>query len=119
MSLDNYIDAGGSGSYIQHLELVYLKDDIIRLREQFALLFVEGVCAQDALAQIDISWSSAIYVKAVSKAGVWNLGLNLITFCEQRASADAESGLDEDVLEYHARVRPHETAIITYVRVEQ
>ena len=77
---------------------------------------VEGICLREVLAACAIDASLFIYIKRLSANGrLWHDGFHLENF-EAESAIELEPHLSD--LKYHSRVRPHERADITYLRVE-
>ena len=73
LSTDSYRRAGVRGArYVEGLDLLSLRADLIKCKDHFRLLVVEGICVRDTLDAVGVRPDLRVYVKVLSCVGVWN-----------------------------------------------
>jgi hypothetical protein len=92
------------------------------------LKVVEGVCVREVLARLGHAPAVWIYAKLLSSVDIWHPGrwfefesagqATLALFAEARAQAQPIDGLEEELIEYHFKWRPHEVSHLIFERVE-
>jgi len=102
--------------YLDCLDLVKLRR-ALEEGEQSRPLIVEGICLRDVLSRIGMSATTYVYVKRIGKNGLWYDGLHLEDFEAGNPIPGDTAEPHHSDLEYHARIRPHELADLTYERV--
>lgn len=87
---------------------------------QSSSIIVDGIMVQDILARTGTKADFLIYVKRVNPYGIWHDDFKidkLLRSDETHATAKYDP-LEEEVVQYHLRVRPHERAHIVVELVE-
>lgn len=117
IGLDSYLHTDRNGeSYVGALRQSYLISHLTKLKAVLPYVVVDGICLSEAFEIVGHRADSHIYVKRISKAGIWHDGILL---------EDAEDGeplpddwLRRNELSYHLSSRPHEVAHFMYERIE-
>jgi hypothetical protein len=114
MSTDCFRVAGRLGeTYTEGLDLRYLRADVEKLRERFALVVIEGICLRDTVEAVGLAVDRWIYVKRLSHLGVWNDDPDLEVI-EQPPDHGVGALIDWWSHEYHLRSRPHVKADVGF-----
>lgn len=117
VGLDSYVDPGIEGTeYVKRLRLDYLAKDLRKLTTKFPFVLVEGICLARAMAAQPIPVSLSVYVKRVSRVGIWHDEHHLEHF--ESGEDSSAPYLRRSQLSYHAAMRPHEKANYVYERTE-
>jgi hypothetical protein len=92
---------------------------IAKLKQNSSVI-VNGIMVQDVLARVNIKPDVLLYVKRVNQYGLWSDGFKLDKFIRlDDDSVDSNYDLFQDQLvQYHLRVHPHERADIIVELVE-
>jgi hypothetical protein len=107
---------GAQAPYIECLDLSALKVALARTGEEGRTAVVEGVCIRDITAMLSLSPTLHVYVKRISAAGLWNDGYDFEDYIAGQSDSPRQPELS--IMEYHARVRPHEQADFIVHRLE-
>jgi len=92
---------------------------IAKLKQNSSVI-VGGILVQDVLARVNIKPDVLLYVKRVNQYGLWVDGFKLDKFI-RLGDASAASNFDlfqDQLVQYHLRVHPHERADIIVEHVE-
>lgn len=117
VGLDSYLHTDRDGTkYVDELRHSYLKSDLAKLKAAFSFVVVDGICLREALDKVHHTADLFVYVKRISKAGIWHDEMHLEDY--ESGECIPESWLQLNDLSYHLERRPHETAAITYERIE-
>jgi hypothetical protein len=103
--------------YRELIDLDALAGDLSGALDGRPLAVVEGICLRDVLGAVGRKPDMIVYVKCLSaNSGLWHAGFNVEDF---ESGSELFQGLHRDEMEYHSRVRPHESADLVFVRVEE
>lgn len=117
IGLDSYVHTDRDGhSYVGALRQSYLKSHLTKLRAAFPFVVVDGICLTEAFGAVQHRADSHVYVKRISKAGIWHDGLRLEDI--EDGEPLPEDWLRKNELSYHLSHRPQEVAHFIYERFE-
>jgi hypothetical protein len=97
--------------YLQTLKLPQLAAHLDGYEQDYPTetLIVEAICLREALNAIGRKLDFAIYVKKISKQGLWNTQFDIEDY-ENDERPNVPKVLYEDEVRYHSAYRPHELA---------
>lgn len=103
--------------YMKLIDLDLLRGDLVGALSSGSPIIVEGICLRDMLAAVSRKPDMTVYVKCLSaNTGLWHVGYDIEDF---ESESEPFEGLYRDEMEYHSRVRPHESADLVFVRIEE
>lgn len=113
LSLDSYSTPEASLPK-RYLARQRVNDFQSALRRASAAPFVvvEGVCLLEVLDAIGAQLDTHIYLKRVSRAGIWHDGVILTEYASTGHAELSDDWLRRDILRYHCERGPHESASI-------
>ncbi|MGE0592689.1 MAG: shikimate kinase [Vicinamibacterales bacterium] len=130
VEVDKFLERN-QGGYLDRIRYPELG---ARLGELTELVVVEGVCLREVLARLGHAPAMSIYVKVLSSVGTWHPGRwcefesageaianhrqTLSLFARATAQPQPIDGLEEELIEYHFKWRPHEVSQLILERVE-
>ena len=94
-------------------------DTVAKLSQNYSII-VDGIMVQDILARISVKADFFIYVKRVNPSGIWhdNFKIDKLLRSGEDHVTVKYNPLEEEVVQYHLRARPHERAHIIVELVE-
>lgn len=94
-------------------------ETVAKLSQSYSVI-VDGSMVQDILARIGVTADFFIYVKRVSPYGIWfdDFKIDKLVRSSNDHSTVKYNHFEEEVIQYHLRVRPHERAHIIVELVE-
>jgi hypothetical protein len=97
--------------YLQTLNLPALDAHLNEIQQDFPTmpLIIESICLREVLGAIGRRLDVAIYVKRLSRQGLWNTQFDLEDY-ENDPRPNVPKVLYDDELRYHLAYRPHEIA---------
>jgi len=117
VGIDCYVDTGvDATTYVEKLRLINLARDLTKLCAVFPFVILEGICLRNVLERMQLEAGDMVYVKRLSKVGIWHDGLDLEE-CKFAVEVPTD-WLRKNELTYHASCYPHESADFIYQRVE-
>lgn len=130
IELDTCLDRG-QGGYLDHIRYAELGQ---RLVERDAPKIIEGVFVREVLARLGHAPAMWIYVKLLSRVDTWHPERwfefesaseaiadhrqTLALFSRASRRPQLVDGLEEELIEYHFKWRPHEASDVIFERVE-
>ncbi|HTR80784.1 MAG TPA: hypothetical protein VMM58_04070 [Bacteroidota bacterium] len=139
ISVDGFPGAGNSmvGAYLNEilsLPVIYIDDffthdprslenfkfqsfsELIRKLHQNSSIIIDGALVEDVLARIKIKPDLLIYIKRTNEYGGWRdeFKLNKLLRTEEVPDASRFDPFQDQLIQYHLRVRPHEHAAVIF-----
>jgi hypothetical protein len=115
--IDDYFTK--DGRFLESFKFENFSATVAKLSQSSSII-VDGIMVQDILARIGTKADLFLYVKRVSPYGIWSDGFKLDKLL--RSDDDnVSTGYDpfqDQLVQYHLRVRPHERADITFELME-
>lgn len=92
---------------------------VAKLNQSYPII-VDGIMVQEILDRINVKADFLIYVKTVNHNGIWHdhFKIDKLLRSSDDHATNRYNPFEEEVIQYHMRVRPHERAHIIVELVE-
>jgi uridine kinase len=107
------------GKFLESFKFENFSAAITKLNQNSSVI-VDGIMVQDILARLNIKPDLLVYVKRMNQYGIWLDSFKLDKFIRQGEDNDTSKFdlFEDQLVQYHLRVCPHERADIVVELVE-
>ena len=126
------------GGFLEYLDYLQLTAALTEAFKKSRPILLDGICVLEVLQRIGLRPDVKVYVRKISASGIWHHGLKLDPsktaeqvieedreiarrWAEMEGTKFGESGepLAYEIIRYHYKYLPHETAQFYFNRVEE